>query len=55
MGGADIGNIIVGFGGVFVLGVIGVVVHWYLGRQEAREAGRRNRGRKRGSARRSKA
>jgi hypothetical protein len=33
----DWGNIIAGFGGVFVLGVIGIVVHWYLGRREERE------------------
>ena len=32
----DVVNVIVGFGGVFVLGVIGVVVHWYLGRASPR-------------------
>jgi len=29
-----VGNIIVGFGGVLVLALIGVAVHWYLGRRE---------------------
>lgn len=30
----NVGNVIVGFGGVFVLALIGVAVHWYLGRRE---------------------
>lgn len=38
------GNVIVGFGGVFLLGVIGVVVHLYLGRQEARKRGQQDQG-----------
>ena len=37
----DWGNIAVGFGGVFVLGLIGAAVHWYLGRREQDQ--RRNR------------
>lgn len=37
MEGVNTGNIIVGFGGIFVIGLIGIAVHLYLGRREERE------------------
>lgn len=48
--GVDIGNVIVGFGGVFVLAIIGAVVHWYLGVLDDRDARRDDRTRADGAA-----
>jgi hypothetical protein len=37
--GVDVGNVIVGFGGVFLLGVIGFLVVWFSKPDEEDDAG----------------
>lgn len=46
-----VGNIIVGFGGVFLLGVIGFLVAWFSEPDEDREPGNDDHPSKMGSAR----
>lgn len=36
----DVVNLLIGFGGVFLIAVIGAIVHWYLGKKELQEAAR---------------